>query len=153
MEVTSIMDNGWEWQAREDFAKDSSGGEVLVLNAERCESEEWQRWTLESNSLSSPIPLYSFHVFSSDWPPNWTDKFSLFNALSGLETSRNLLFGVVTGDFSLSSFLHGETQGNCSSNAFRYNERRYCSKCPTSNSKTAISLINSVAGWSHIKPL
>lgn len=48
------MDNGWEWQERKAFNKHSSGGEVLDKNAECCESEEWQRWTPESNNFSSP---------------------------------------------------------------------------------------------------
>lgn len=34
------MDSGWEWQARTALPKDSSGIEVIVGNAERCDNEE-----------------------------------------------------------------------------------------------------------------
>lgn len=77
----------------------------------------------------------------------------MLDILLGFLTSNNLLIGVVIGDFIFSSLAGGETVDSCPSNAFRYNESRYCSKCTTSSSKTAISLINSVAGCSHIKGL
>lgn len=151
LRITSIMDNGWEWQARTALPRDSSGGEVLFENAERCDNEEWQRWTPESSSFSSPpIILVSFHVLSCDWQAVWVAEASFFD-VSGLETSNNLRLGVVTGVFRLRSCLDGETKYVCWSNAFRYKERRYCSRCTTSNSSTAISLINSVAGWSYRK--
>lgn len=151
MEVTSIMDNGWEWHARKALTKDSSVGVALVEKAERCESEEWQRWTFESKSFSSPpIPLDSSTIFPRNWQPDCTAELSPFDIISGWEISNNLLLGVVRGDFNLSSF-DGDIEHTCPSNAFRYKERRYCSKCTTSSSSTAISLISSVAGWCHIK--
>lgn len=144
------MDSGWEWQARTALPKDSSGIEVIVGNAERCDNEEWHRWTPESNSFSPPpIPLDSFHGLSCDQQPDWIAEVSLFGNVSGLETSKNLPLGVVTGDFGFSCLPDGEreTEDICWSKAFRYKERRYCSKYATSNSNTAISFINSVAGW------
>lgn len=148
--VTSIMDNGWEWHARTALPKVSGGGEFLFENAERCDSEEWHRWTPESNSCSSPpILLDSFHVLSCDWQADWVPEVALLDVTSGTEASSNLCLGVVTGVFNLSSWLDGETEDICWSNAFRYKERRYCSKYTTSSSNTAISLINSVAGCGY----
>ena len=146
------MDKGWEWQARKALDKESTGGEVLVEYTERWDNEEWQRWTPESNSFSSPpIPLDSFHGLSSNSQPVCATELSLFDVISGLEALWILALGVFIGDFNLSSLEDGDTEVICWSNAFRYKERRYCSKYTTSNSNTAISLINSVAGWSHWK--
>lgn len=160
------MDNGWEWQALRDLSIDSAGGDVLVTNAEHWDNEEWQRNTLESNSLSSgPLPLCSFLGVSSScaldcilcsFPgvsslrsSDCMAEHPLFNKTSRLETSMILALGVVEKDFTFSSLVDGETEDNCWSNALRYKERRCCSRYTTSNSNSAISLINSVAGWSY----
>lgn len=148
------MDKGWEWHARKALAKESPGGEVLVKKAERWDNEEWQRWTPESNSFSSPpIAMGSLHGLSSASQPDCTAELSLIDVISCLEAWRILTFGVFIGDLYLSSLAGWDTEDVCWSNACRYKERRYCSKYTTSNSNTAISLINSVAGWSHPKLL
>lgn len=139
------MDNGWEWQERTALSRESAGGDDLAGNAECWDSEEWHRWTPESKSLSSPTQLDSCIWSSIVWQPDWIAGFSPFGVKSGSETSLNLPLGVVKGDFNLSTLV-GDTEEICWSNAFRYSERRYCSKYTTSNSSTAISLISSVAG-------
>lgn len=142
------MDNGCVWHARTALPKDSDGGEALFENVVFWDNKDWHRWTPESNSFSSPpILLVSFHVLSSDWQAVSVAEVSFFD-ISGLETSNNLRLGVVTGVFKLWSWLDGETKDARWSNAFRYRERRYCSRYTTSNSNAAVSLINSVAGWS-----
>lgn len=147
-EDTSIMDKGCEWQARKAFPSGSAGGEVLFDRVEHWDSEEWQRWILESKSFSSPAQLVSFHGLNTN-QLSWPESFSLSDVMSDLENSRRLRLGVVKGDFILSSFADGDKEDVCWSNAFLYSERRYCSKYPTSASNTAISLMSSVAGWKN----
>lgn len=129
------MDKGWEWQARRSLASDSAGGEVLFDRKVRCDSVEWQRWTAESNSFSSSVQLDSLQGLASDG-----------QLASDLEASRNLCLGAIKGDFNPTYFTDGDEE-ICWSNVLRYNERRYCSKCTTSSSNTAISWIRSDAGW------
>lgn len=159
------MDKGCEWQARRDSVNPSEGGDDLVANAdEHWDNEEWQRYIPESkcfpscwckfcsfSRVSGSYPLYSFCGVSSSWSIDFTAEPPLLNNTSGLEVSVNLALGVGGGDFTLSSLVDGATKDNCWSNALRYKERRCCSKYTTSNSSTAISLINSAVGWSHKK--
>lgn len=159
------MDSGWEWQARRDSVKSSAaGGDTLVVNAVHWDNEEWQRYTPESKCFPSgwctlysfpevrgSFTLYSFCVASSSWPNDCTAELPLLVKSSGLDTSTNIAVGFVGGDLTFSPLVNGATEGNCSSNALRYKERRYCSKYTTSNSNTAISLINLDVGWSKKK--
>lgn len=144
------MDNGWEWQARRAFPSDSVGGEFLLDRAEHWDNEDWQRLTLESENFS-PTLVDSFCWVETNWLSAWRGRLSLSEVMSDWENSKRLLLGVVKGEFIISAFAEGDKEDICWSKAFLYSERRYCSKCVTSTSSTAISLMSSVAGWNNQK--
>lgn len=128
---TSISDDGWDWQARTALSKLSSGGITLAATAENWDKEEWQRWTPESNSFSSTAKIFGFvGGVSGCWQPDITAWPSLLVDVTsiGFGTLRSLPLGVSKGEFSLLSLAVGDTEVTCWSKAFRYNERRYCSK-------------------------
>lgn len=139
--LTSNIDKGNEWNESTASARVPLGGEVLILQAE-WESDEWQRWIPESTNFSIEswvckelleliTKLFSFDLKRS---PGTSERDRLWIDESGLFISFNV-----------------DKDDTLSSNVFRYNERRYFSKYNTSNSRTAISLIKSLAGWIQVQ--
>lgn len=152
LKLASATGNVSEWQARRARGEPSAGGELLAAKPELCGKADWQRLICKPNLFCSvPVPFLDGSL--SGWRADWTIPCSRFDKAlrRGVLPSRKLPRGVSTWDPTVLSLFDGDADVTSWSKALRYNDRRYCSKYTTSSSKTAISLINSVAGWSQGK--
>lgn len=145
LELASVIENVSEWQGRRARGEPSNVGEALTAKPELCGKAEWQRLI----RFCSLLVLFLDGLLSG-WQADWTVPFSRLDKAPkrGVLASRKLPRGVSRWEPTVLSLFDGDADVTCWSKAFRYKDRRYCSKYTTSSSKTAISLINSVAGWS-----
>jgi len=158
----SILESSWlKCRAAEPgsftlLSKEKLRESILETSWLHCRPAELGSFSLLSNEKhrGCVAKLSCLHLRLGD-SSSFSTKRGLFSLLSKekhrdsgvLEKSRRFPLRVDLGEHELCCFdVGGDTEDVCWSNALRYKDRRYCSKWETSNSNTAISLINSVGG-------